>query len=138
VLSQPRKRRGSANAVPDESRTALVAVNGPHRLHTEESVHRAGRGPAAGKHELEHGDVPSERTDTEKTASQPRAAVPAEGGASLTARDSVDDEAAPSLEGPDGARGFRPEETVDRACVQALRAKPYLQRADPGIALCPS
>jgi hypothetical protein len=101
----------------------LVAEYGAQRLQAEGSVDGPGRGPTAGKHELEHGDIPAERARTEETASQPGAAVRAESGAGPRAGDPVDQEATPSLEGPDGPFGAGPEEAVDRPCIEAADAK---------------
>jgi hypothetical protein len=104
-------------------------------LRSEGGVHGPGRRSAASEHELEYGDVPAERADTQETASQPRPSVPAERCTGPRAEDPVDDEAAPALKGPHGLLRLGPEQAVDRACVEAMRTEADLERADPGIIL---
>jgi hypothetical protein len=84
---------------------------------------------------LEHGDVPAERAESEETASQPRPTIPAERCLGARAGDPVDEEPAPPLKTPHGPLGLRPEQPVDRARVEAMGAKPDLERADTGILL---
>jgi hypothetical protein len=135
MLAQSGKRRGSRDAVPDDSDAALVQEYGAPCLHSERRVHRAGRRAAPGEHELEHGDVPAERAETDNTASKPRPAITTESGPGAWARDSIHSQAAPSLQMADRLFRLGPEETIDRPCVGAARAKPYLERGDLGITL---
>jgi hypothetical protein len=87
---------------------------------------------------LELGDVPTEVAETEGAASERRAAVTAEPGASPGVRDSVHDEAAAALKRAHRFVGLRAEEPVDRPEVQPTRTKPDLERADCRIALTSS
>jgi hypothetical protein len=135
VSAKSGKRRASRDAVPDESHAALVPVYGGHCLHSKRRVHGTGRRSAAGEHELEHGDVPAERAETDKTAAKRRAAVTTESGSGPWAGDPVHSQAATSLQVADRLLRLGPEETVDRPRVDAARAKPYLERCDPGITL---
>ena len=80
--------------------------------------------------ELENRDVPAELAAQQRARSEERRAERAELAAGADVGDSGDMEAVAALERPHGSNGLRPDDRVDRAQVETLRAQGHLQ---PGV-----